>query len=92
MPILLTINSSSLKDRSVSREQTTSFIRHWTTSRAGGTFIHRELYGVRIKPISAGWTAAAFTPEASRTPRQMDLAPHMETIREPVRSSQGGQA
>ena len=127
MPTLLVINSSLLKGRSVSRELTTSFVHHWTTSRAGGTITDRDLYGVKIEPTSADWVAAAFTPEAAPTPGQKDvrslsdtfidgvtdttlltaggasalnhgvdraefLAPHLETVRPHVRSSQGGQA
>ena len=70
MPTLLHIDSSPLYGRSVSRELTLSFVNQWKAAHPGEQVIERDLNATEIKPITAEWVAAVYTPAESRTPEQ----------------------
>jgi FMN-dependent NADH-azoreductase len=70
MPTLLKIDSSPMGDKSISRKLTAEFAETWTKTHLNGTVISRDLTTTHLPVVDAGWVAAAFTPEDTRTPEQ----------------------
>ena len=70
---LLHVDSSPLYGRSVSRQLTGAFVDQWKSSHLGGKVIDRDLNATAIRPITAEWVGAAYTPEEARTPQQKEL-------------------
>ena len=70
MSALLVVNSSPLMENSVTRELSAAFLDQWKALNPEGIVLDRDLYATEIKPVSASWVAAAFTPEDARTPEQ----------------------
>jgi FMN-dependent NADH-azoreductase len=74
MATLLRIDSSPLaSDASFSRQLTTEFVQHWQRTHPDGKIITRDLVTTKLQPLSAEWIGAAYTPEASRSPRQQEV-------------------
>jgi len=74
MAPLLRIDSSPLaSDASFSRQLTTEFVQHWQRTHPDGKLITRDLVTTKLQPLSAEWIGAAYTPEASRSPRQQEV-------------------
>jgi len=67
MPTLLHLDSSPLES-SISRELTREFVKTWKAAHPDGTVLYRDLAAHPVKPLDAAWIAAAYTPEAARTP------------------------
>jgi FMN-dependent NADH-azoreductase len=80
MPTLLHIDSSPLYGRSVSRQLTGAFVTQWEASHPDGTLLDRDLYATQIPPVTAEWVAAAYTPEAARTPQQKAVLALSDTL------------
>jgi FMN-dependent NADH-azoreductase len=71
MPTLLRVDSSAMnRDASTSRQLTDAFVQEWQRLHSDGTVISRDLSASPLPQMSAGWIAAAHTPEAARTPEQ----------------------
>jgi FMN-dependent NADH-azoreductase len=73
MPTLLHIDSSPLGDASVSRQLTKEFVQNWKEANPNGRIITRDLNSTSLKPVTAEWVGAAYTPEDARTPAQREL-------------------
>jgi FMN-dependent NADH-azoreductase len=73
MATLLHLDSSPMGAASVSRHLTSQFVEHWKQANAGGTVITRDVTSSNLTSITAEWVAAAYTPEASRTPEQKSV-------------------
>lgn len=80
MPKLLHIDSSPLYAMSVSRELTATFVGEWKSAHLDGTVIDRDLNATPIRPITAAWVAAAFTPEPQRTEEQKEVLELSDTF------------
>lgn len=73
MITLLRIDASARTTRSLSRALADRFESAWKAARPGDTVLKRDV-GINPPPaISEPWIAAAFTPEAERTPAQRQL-------------------
>ena len=73
MKTLLRIDSSPLSsDASFSRQLTAEFVRQWHHKHPDGKVITRDLATTKLTPVSAEWIGAAYTPEASLTPKQRE--------------------
>ena len=71
MSTLLRVDSSPFPGAaSFSRQLTSEFVAQWQESHPGGRVIARDLAHTSFAPLSAQWVAAAYTPEADRTPDQ----------------------
>jgi FMN-dependent NADH-azoreductase len=73
MPTLLHIDSSPLGDASVSRQLTKEFVQNWKDANPNGKIITRDLNNTSLKPVTAEWVGAAYTPEDARTAAQREL-------------------
>ncbi|HTD53905.1 MAG TPA: NAD(P)H-dependent oxidoreductase [Silvibacterium sp.] len=73
MPTLLHIDSSPLGDASVSRQLTKEFVENWKEANPNGKIVTRDLTSTPLKPVTAEWVGAAYTPEGARTPEQREL-------------------
>jgi FMN-dependent NADH-azoreductase len=74
MQSLLRIDSSPLgSGQSFSRNLTGEFVRRWQSTHPDGRVVGRDLATTPLFPLTAEWIAAAYTPEASRTPAQQKL-------------------
>jgi FMN-dependent NADH-azoreductase len=80
MSNLLHIDSSPLYGRSVSRQLSAAFVDQWKSLHPGATIVGRDLNATSLPPISAEWVAAAYTPEAARTPQQKTLLALSDTL------------
>jgi FMN-dependent NADH-azoreductase len=71
MSTLLRVDSSPFPgETSFSRQLTSEFVAQWRDAQPDGHVIERDLAHTALAPLSAEWVAAAYTPEASRTPEQ----------------------
>jgi FMN-dependent NADH-azoreductase len=71
---LLRIDSSPIgPEASFSRQLTDEFVRRWKQAHPGGQILTRDLAATPLTPVNAEWIAAAYTPEAERTPRQREI-------------------
>ena len=74
MATLLRIDSSPLGDgASFSRHLTSEFVEKWKATHPGGVVISRDVTTTKLSPIDGEWIGAAYTPKASRTPRQREV-------------------
>ena len=74
MATLLRIDSSPLgSDASFSRQLTTEFVQQWQRVHGDGKVITRDLITTKLQPLSAEWIGAAYTPEATLSPRQQEV-------------------
>ncbi|MGA2599037.1 MAG: NAD(P)H-dependent oxidoreductase [Bryobacteraceae bacterium] len=74
MSTLLRIDSSPLSsEASFSRQLTSEFIQRWSQTNPGGRIMERDLARTKLPVLDAEWIGAAYTPEASRTPRQREV-------------------
>jgi len=80
MSTLLRIDSSPLGDASISRRLTQEFQDNWQRVHPQGQVIVRDLSTTSIPVITAEWVGAAYTPEASRTPRQKEVLALSDTL------------
>jgi FMN-dependent NADH-azoreductase len=67
MPILLHVDSSPLES-SITRELTREFVDTWKAAHPDGAVLYRDLAKYPPQPVDAAWIAAAYSPEAARTP------------------------
>jgi FMN-dependent NADH-azoreductase len=58
---------------SFSRSLTGEFVRQWHDRHPGSAVIDRDLAATSLPVLTSEWIAAAYTPEASRTPEQRNL-------------------
>jgi FMN-dependent NADH-azoreductase len=71
---LLRVDSSPFPgEMSFSRQLTSEFVARWRNMQPNGCIIERDLAKTALEPLQAPWIAAAYTPEASRTPEQSAL-------------------
>ena len=71
MPTLLRIDSSPMAEgTSFSRRLTADFVERWQQTHPDGKVIARDLSATDLRPLTAEWIAAAYTPEDNRTPEQ----------------------
>lgn len=73
MAVLLHIDASARKKRSISRALGESFRRQWLSERPEDKFIYRDVGSAPPAFISEAWIAAAFTPDDDRTDEQISL-------------------
>ena len=73
MSTLLHIDSSSAYGRSVSRELTAAFVMQWKASHLEGKIINRDLNATALRPITAEWVGAEYTPAGARTLQQKEV-------------------
>jgi len=74
MATLLRIDSSPLNgDRSTSRQLTNAFVAEWQAVHPDGVVITRDLAFTSLPPVTAGWIAAAYSPEAGLTAEQRQV-------------------
>jgi FMN-dependent NADH-azoreductase len=74
MLTLLKIDSSPMDaSASFSRRLTGEFIRQWLDRHPNGAVRVRDLATTSLPVLTSDWIAAAYTPEASRTPEQRSL-------------------
>ncbi|GGH08505.1 FMN-dependent NADH-azoreductase [Silvibacterium dinghuense] len=73
MSVLLRVDSSPMFAASVSRHLTDQFVEKWSAKHHGGQVVTRDLNKTELKPLTAEWVAAAYTPEEARTPEQKQL-------------------
>jgi len=72
MSRLLLIQASARQKRSLSRALAADFLEHWKKVRPDDQIIVRDV-GLNPPPATTeAWIAAAFTPEAQRTPEQVE--------------------
>jgi FMN-dependent NADH-azoreductase len=80
MPTLLRVDSSPMLQASVSRELTDQFVQRWKLLHPEGRVISRDLNQTQLEPVTAQWIAAAYTPEASRSPEQKRILELSDTL------------
>ena len=74
MSTLLRVDSSPFPgEASFSRHLTSEFVAQWRERQPAGQVIERDLANTALAPLNAAWVAAAYTPEASRTPEQKQV-------------------
>src|ERR1700756_2697665 len=73
MATLLHIDSSPLGDASISRQLTNEFVQNWKKANPDGKVITRDLSKTILKPVTAEWVGAAYTPEDARQAGQREL-------------------
>ena len=73
MTVLLQIDASVRKERSISRGMGKAFMEHWLALNPADKVICRDVGSTPPPFISEGWTSAAFTPEDKRTDEQNSL-------------------
>jgi FMN-dependent NADH-azoreductase len=74
MSTLLRVDSSPFPEQaSFSRQLTSEFVAQWRDSHPAGGVMERDLARTTLAPVNAQWVAAAYTPEANRTPEQSAL-------------------
>jgi FMN-dependent NADH-azoreductase len=79
MPTLLQLDSSPLES-SISRELTREFVTTWKAAHPAGKVVYRDLAAHPSKPLDAAWIAAAYTPDAARTPEQNQALAESEKL------------
>lgn len=72
MPTLLMINSSP-RTNSVSSSLTRRFAEEWQAENTNGRVIERNLSDGSLPLLNEAWIAAAYTPDAQRSPEQRKL-------------------
>jgi FMN-dependent NADH-azoreductase len=80
MPTLLRVDCSPILQASVSRELTDQFVQRWKLLHPDGRVISRDLNQTQLEPVTAQWIAAAYTPEASRSPEQKRILELSDTL------------
>ena len=70
---LLRIDSSPMGEAAITRQLTHEFVKAWQSAHSAGEVIVRDLTRVTIPVIDAAWVSANYTPQESRTPRQIQL-------------------
>jgi FMN-dependent NADH-azoreductase len=73
MTVLLHIDASARKERSISRALGEEFKSQWLSTRPEDKFIYRDVGSTPPDFISESWIAAVFTPEEDRTDEQVSL-------------------
>jgi FMN-dependent NADH-azoreductase len=74
MATLLQVHSSPMgEDASFSRQLTSEFVQQWRRMHPDGKVITRDVAATNLAPLNAEWISAAYTPEASLTPRQREV-------------------
>jgi FMN-dependent NADH-azoreductase len=87
MARLLHIDSSPMGAASLSRRLTDAYVAGWRQAHPGGEVIVRDLCRLEIPPIDAAWTAANFTPKASRSAQQNALLALSTTLTTELRAA-----
>src|ERR1700681_4562246 len=80
MQNLLRIDSSPMHGSSISRSLTANFVERWKASHPGGHVITRDLAETALRPVTAEWIGAAYTPESSRSLEQQKLLSLSDTL------------
>ncbi len=78
MTTLLHIDASPRGARSLSRDLSLRFVKQWLAHEPYARLLYRDVGRNPPPLISEDWIAAAFTPEASRTPEQTALLAYSE--------------
>jgi FMN-dependent NADH-azoreductase len=73
MPVLLHLDSSPMREASISRRLTREFARVWREANPRGHVIYRDVTTIDIPLIDAEWVEANYTPRESRTPEQQRI-------------------
>ncbi|WKE66334.1 NAD(P)H-dependent oxidoreductase [Gallaecimonas kandeliae] len=73
MTVLLHIDASARKERSISRALGEAFKSQWRSIKPGDKFIYRDVGSAPPDFISENWIAAVFTREERRTNEQKSL-------------------
>lgn len=73
MAVLLHLDASARKNRSISRSLGESFTEQWLAERPADSFLYRDVGSTPPAFISEDWIAAVFTPEGERTDEQKFL-------------------
>jgi len=73
MTVLLHVDVSARKERSISRGLGEAFKRQWLAAKPDDQFIYRDVGSTPPDFISERWIAAAFTPQDKRTDEQNSL-------------------
>ncbi|MBV8114122.1 MAG: NAD(P)H-dependent oxidoreductase, partial [Silvibacterium sp.] len=73
MSTLLHVDSSPLGDASVSRNLSKEFVQNWKEANPHGKIVTRDLSKAILKPVTAEWVGAAYTPEDARNAGQRNL-------------------
>src|ERR1017187_8283500 len=74
MATLLRLDSSPLgSEASFSRQLAAEFVQEWQHRHPDGKVITRDLAATDLRPVSAAWIGAAYTPEGSLTARQREI-------------------
>ncbi len=73
MTVLLQIDASVRKERSISRGMGKAFREHWLSLNPADKVIHGDVGSTPPPFISEDWTSAAFTPANKRTDEQNSL-------------------
>jgi len=72
MPTLLHLDSSPMGDASVSRHLSALYAAKWQAANPDATVITRDLTTTALKPLTAAWVAAAYTPVEAHTSEQKE--------------------
>ncbi len=73
MQTLLRVDSSPMYGGSVSRNLTDSFVERWKALHPDSRVLTRDLTKTDLRPVTAEWVGAAYTPESSRSLEQHKL-------------------
>lgn len=73
MTVVLHIDASARRERSISRALGEEFRSQWLSIRPEDKFIYRDIGSAPPEFISESWIAAAFTSEDNRTDEQISL-------------------
>ncbi|MGC9197944.1 MAG: FMN-dependent NADH-azoreductase [Acidobacteriaceae bacterium] len=87
MKTLLHIDSSPMKEASVSRHLSQTYVESWKKLHPGGRVIPRDLTSSGIAPITGEWVAAVYTPEGERSPEQRALLAKSDELLEEVEAA-----
>lgn len=70
MSVLLHLDSSPMREQSISRHLTQEFARLWREANPAGDVIYRDISTMYIPTVDAEWVAANYTPLESRDSHQ----------------------
>jgi FMN-dependent NADH-azoreductase len=80
MSTLLHIDSSPLREASITRNLSSEFVQRWKEAHPKGEVITRDLTATQLAGIDAQWIGAVYSPPDSRTPAQRELLALSDTL------------
>jgi FMN-dependent NADH-azoreductase len=80
MSTLLHIDSSPLREASITRNLSSEFVQRWKWAHPQGEVITRDLTTTQFAGIDAQWIGAVYSPPDSRTPVQRQLLALSDTL------------